>query len=104
MTFKTAILAAVIGLSGVAGTGLSHAAPLGAPSLTTTAGTTAVGYGYRGYGYGYGSYGYRLHGGYRQRQVHYTKRCYEKKVRVWSEYRHGWVYTYETVCHRAAHY
>ena len=100
MNIKSAFFAAIVALGTITGANAASAAPLAAPAAAT-AETQVVdaGYGYKRYGYrhGYKRYGYKH--GYGKR-VHFKKHCFKKKYRVWSHYKHGWVYKYKTVCHR----
>ncbi|WP_226579769.1 hypothetical protein [Acuticoccus sediminis] len=112
MSIKSVLIATVVGFGTIAGANVASAAPLGAPVVKAEAAVTQVGFhhksghhGHHGYntGYGYG-YGHGYGHGYK---THYYaqpyKRCYQEKVRVWSDHYHDWVYTYETVCYNQYH-
>ena len=104
MTFKTTIAAAMIGLATIAGATSATAAPLAAPALKAEANITTVGnHGGKRHGHRHGKrHGHRHGHGHKRHWGHIDFRpdCFRKKVRVWSHYRHGWIYTYETVCYR----
>lgn len=94
MTFKSAILAAVIGFATVTG---AAAAPLGTPA--PAAAPTVVEAGYHGHGYkkhhGHGHYGH----GYHKKRVFYGRNCFVKKIKVWSDYYGHFVWKSRKVCH-----
>ena len=110
MNIKTAILAAIVGIATVTGANAATAAPLAAQTAVA-ADSLVVDAGYRKHGYrGHYDYGHQFGWGYKQRHGYgyghagYGKKCFKKKFKVWSDYHHGWVYKFKTVCYRGGHH
>lgn len=101
MSIKSALIAAAIGFSALAGTTAAQAAPLGAPALTGERAVTQVDY-YRKNADRIVTHKMRRPYGYTHYDAPYEKTCYKKKIRIWSEH-YGWVYKYKTVCHHDYH-
>ncbi|UOM33550.1 hypothetical protein [Acuticoccus sp. I52.16.1] len=91
MTMKTAILAAVIGFTAVTGTVGANAAPLSAPAIAAEAGTTQVG--------GHSFHSHRRVTTFNHR-AHFRRHCFDKKVRVWSDFHNAFIVKIKTVCVR----